>query len=61
MHYGEIQRSCRMFLGKLSNNQRWFHVVPPIWSEEFVPAIDAALAALAIELGRSNPVVKCPL
>jgi hypothetical protein len=39
-------------LGKLSDNRRWFHVVPPIWSQKFVPAIDAAMAALATELGR---------
>jgi len=38
-------------LGKLSVNQRWFHVVPPIWSQEFVSTVDAALTALVTKSG----------
>jgi len=38
-------------LGKLSENRRWFHVVPRIWSQEFDRAVDAALTRLATEPG----------
>jgi phage terminase small subunit len=38
-------------LEKLSDDPWWLHVVPPIWCQEFVPTIDAALTALAADSG----------
>jgi hypothetical protein len=39
-------------LAKLSADRWWFHVVPPIWCQEFIPAVDSALATFATELRR---------